>query len=47
MARRVYEGITDIQYGRAADRHGWMRAVRRRTVAENGEPMERTVSPGA
>ena len=27
MARRLYDAITDIQYGRAPDKHGWMTLV--------------------
>lgn len=27
MARRLYEAVTDIQYGRAPDPHGWMSEV--------------------
>jgi branched-chain amino acid aminotransferase len=27
MARRLYDAITDIQYGRAPDEHGWMTLV--------------------
>ncbi len=27
VARRVYEAITDVQYGRRADPYGWMRVV--------------------
>jgi branched-chain amino acid aminotransferase len=28
IARRLYDALTDLQYGRAADPHGWMRVVR-------------------
>ena len=27
MARKLYDAITDIQYGRAPDKHGWMTVV--------------------
>jgi branched-chain amino acid aminotransferase len=27
MARRLYDAVTDIQYGRTADKHGWMTFV--------------------
>jgi branched-chain amino acid aminotransferase len=33
VARRVYEAITGIQYGRREDRRGWMRVVPRRAEA--------------
>ncbi|MDB4982832.1 MAG: branched-chain amino acid aminotransferase, partial [Myxococcales bacterium] len=26
-ARRLYDAVTDIQYGRAPDPHGWMTVV--------------------
>jgi branched-chain amino acid aminotransferase len=27
MARKLYDAVTDIQYGRAPDKHGWMTAI--------------------
>lgn len=27
VARKLYDAVTDIQYGRAADTHGWMTTV--------------------
>ena len=37
VAKTVYDGITAIQYGRAEDRQGWMRRVRRHAAADNGQ----------